>query len=75
MPFGLENARATYQLLVNRMFSNLLGETMEVYIDDMLVKSICAANHIRHLCQAFDVLNSYQMKLNLEECTFGVSSR
>jgi len=39
MPFGLKNAGATYQRLVNRMFKDLLGKTMEVYIDDMLVKS------------------------------------
>ena len=40
MPFGLKNAGATYQRLVNKMFSDYLGKTMEVYIDDMLVKSL-----------------------------------
>ncbi|KAK0585626.1 hypothetical protein LWI29_031559 [Acer saccharum] len=39
MPFGLKNAGATYQRLVNKMFAKMLGSTMEVYIDDMLVKS------------------------------------
>ena len=42
MPFGLKNAGATYQRLVNKMFEEFLGKTMEVYIDDMLVKSIMA---------------------------------
>ena len=38
MPFGLKNARATYQRLVNRMFSHQIGRNVEVYVDDMLVK-------------------------------------
>ena len=42
MPFGLKNAGVTYQRLVNKMFSNYLGKTMEVYIDDMFVKSLSA---------------------------------
>jgi len=74
MPFGLKNAGATYQRLVNRMFENQLGRTMEVYIDDMLVKSTQAADHIAHLRQCFEVLNKYNMKLNPAKCTFGVTS-
>jgi len=49
MPFGLKNAGATYQRLVNRMFKDLLGKTMEVYIDDMLVKSAFSTLHLDHL--------------------------
>ncbi|XP_013733114.1 uncharacterized protein LOC106436704 [Brassica napus] len=49
MPFGLKNAGATYQRLVNKMFADKLGVTMEVYIDDILVKSLHAADHLRHL--------------------------
>lgn len=56
------------------MFSKFLGEIMEVYIDNMLVKSFCAVDHVQYFRQAFDILNSYQMKLNLENCTFRVSS-
>ena len=48
---------------------------MEVYIDDMLVKSIKAELHITHLTEAFQVLRSYNMKLNLAKCAFGVSIR
>jgi hypothetical protein len=40
MPFGLKNARVTYQRLVNKMFQDLIGRNVEVYVDDMLVKSI-----------------------------------
>ena len=53
MPFGLKNAGATYQRLVNRMFHKQIGTFMEVYIDDMLVKSIKVELHITHLAEAF----------------------
>ncbi|KAG7542873.1 Retrotransposon gag domain [Arabidopsis thaliana x Arabidopsis arenosa] len=72
MPFGLKNAGATYQRLVNKMFHNHLGKTMEVYIDDMLVKSLKKEDHVKHLEECFDILNKYQMKLNPAKCTFGV---
>ena len=74
MPFGLKNAGATYQRLVNRMFQNQIGTTMEVYIDDMLVKSTTAELHIAHLSKAFQILRTYNMKLNPAKCAFGVSA-
>ena len=74
MPFGLNNAGSTYQLLVNMMFADQIGRTMEVYIDDMLDKSLEAENYISHLQQAFSTLRKYNMKLNLAKCSFGVSS-
>ena len=74
MPFGLKNARATYQRLVNRMFQKQIGTTMEVYIDDMLVKSTTAELHIAHLSEAFQILRNYNMKLNPAKCAFGVSA-
>ena len=74
MPFGLKNAGATYQRLVNRMFQKQIGTTMEVYIDDMLVKSTKAELHIAHLSEAFQILRNYNMKLNPAKCAFGVSA-
>ena len=74
MPFGLKNAGATYQRLVNKMFQKQIGTSMEVYIDDMLVKSVKAELHITHLAEAFQVLKSCNMKLNLAKCAFGVSA-
>ena len=74
MPFGLKNAGATYQRLVNRMFQKQIGTFVEVYIDVMLVKSIKAELHITHLAKAFQVLKSYNMKLNPAKCAFGVSA-
>ena len=53
MPFGLKNAGATNQRLVNKMFQKQIGASMEVYIDDMLVKSVKAELHITHLAEAF----------------------
>ena len=73
MPFGLKNAGATYQRLVTKMFRPLLGKTMEVYIDDMLIKSKERPDHANHLQQVFDLLRTYGMKLNPAKCAFGVS--
>ncbi|CAL8152777.1 unnamed protein product [Prunus armeniaca] len=64
MPFGLKNAGATYQRLVNKIFKEQIGKTMEVYVDDMLVKAPERADHIENLAEAFSVLRKYNMKLN-----------
>ncbi|CAA0810440.1 Unknown protein, partial [Striga hermonthica] len=74
MPFGLKNTGATYQRLVNKMFATLIGHTMEVYVDDMLVKSVHTLYHITHLRDMFAILRSYSMVLNPKKCTFGVES-
>ena len=74
MPFGLKNAEATYLRLVNTMFKDLTGKAMEVYVDDMLVKSITTGDHVKHLRQMFNVLQKYQMKLNPLKYAFEVRS-
>ncbi|XP_070009677.1 uncharacterized protein [Nicotiana sylvestris] len=74
MPFGIKNAGATYQTLVTKMFQKHLGKTMEVYIDDMLVKSQHSGDHISHLSDTFQILRRFNMKLNPKKCEFGVSS-
>ena len=73
MPFRLKNAGATYQRLVNRMFQKQIGASMEVYIDDMPVKSVKAELHVDHLVESFQVLKDYKMKLNPTKCALGVS--
>ena len=75
MPFGLKNTGATYQRLVNQMFSKKIGRNMKVYLDDMLVKSREAKTHLANLQEAFDTLRRYKMKLNLAKCLFRVSPR
>ena len=74
MPFGLKNVGVTYQRLVTKMFRPLLGSTMDVYIDDMLVKSKQCPDHSAHLQQTFDILRKYGMKLNPSKCAFGVKA-
>ena len=74
MPFGLKNAEATYQRLVNKMFQKQIRVSMEVYVDDMLVKSVKAKLHITHLAEAFQIPRNYNMKLNAAKCAFGVSA-
>uniref|UniRef100_A0A2N9HN36 RNase H type-1 domain-containing protein n=1 Tax=Fagus sylvatica TaxID=28930 RepID=A0A2N9HN36_FAGSY len=67
MPFGLKNAEATYQRLMNKMFHNQIGQNVEVYIDDMLVKTKDEENHLDDLEETFRTLRQYHMKLNPNE--------
>ncbi|KAA3471108.1 Transposon Ty3-G Gag-Pol polyprotein [Gossypium australe] len=72
MPFGLKNAGATYQRLVNKIFKEQIGHSLEVYINDMLVKSESMEKHVRNLIDAFAMLRAHNMKLNPEKFAFGV---
>ncbi|KAL0456617.1 UNVERIFIED_CONTAM: hypothetical protein Slati_1000900 [Sesamum latifolium] len=72
MPFGLKNAGATYQMLVDKIFHPQIGRNVEVYIDDMLVKSKKAADHVKDLEETFSVLRKYKLKLNPAKCAFKV---
>ena len=74
MLFGLKNEGATYQRLVNTMFKDLISKTMEVYVDNMLVNSKVAKDHMTHLGEMFSMLRRYRMKLNLLKCAFRVRS-
>ena len=74
MPFELKNAGATYQRLVNQMFEKQIARNVEVYVDDMLVKSKEEEDHLDDLKEKFDTLRQYSMKLNPSRCAFGVSS-
>ncbi|KAL0416736.1 UNVERIFIED_CONTAM: hypothetical protein Slati_3505500 [Sesamum latifolium] len=72
MPFGLKNAGATYQRLVDKIFHPQIGRNVEVYVDDMLVKSKKAEEHVKDLEETFSVLRKYKLKLNPAKCAFGV---
>ena len=56
------------------MFRDLIGKSMEVYIDDLLVKIKEESDYIAHLAEAFNILRKFWMKLNPAKCAFGVSS-
>ena len=72
MPFGLKNASATYQRLMYKMFANQIETNVQVYVDDMLVKSRREDNHLEDLKETFDIFCSYNMKFNPSKCAFGV---
>ncbi|KAL0451402.1 UNVERIFIED_CONTAM: hypothetical protein Slati_1118300 [Sesamum latifolium] len=70
MPFGLKNA--TYQRLVDKIFRPQIGRNVEVYVDDMLVQSKKAKEHVKDLEETFSVLRKYKLELNPAKCAFGV---
>ena len=74
MPFGLKNARVTYQRLVNHMFRHQIRRNVEVYMDDMLVKNQDEGKHLDDLQETFNTLRQYNIKLNPSKCAFGVAS-
>jgi len=74
MPFDLKNVGATYQKLVNHMFSPQIERNVEVYVDDMLMKSWDEDKHLDGFQETFDTLRRYNMKLNPSKCAFRVSS-
>jgi hypothetical protein len=74
MSFGLKNAGATYQRMVTKMFKDQIGKTMEIYIDDMVVKSRLSQDHLKDLTETFRVLRLHKLRLNASKCVFGVGS-
>ena len=74
MPFGLKNAGTTYQRMMTKMFREKIGCTVEVYINDMVVKSKQEPQHTEDLPGVFEVLRQHKLRLNAEKCTFGVGA-
>lgn len=70
MPFGLKNAEATYQKLVNIIFEDLIGNKVESYIDDMVVKKTLITNHLDDVHDIFDHINplKYSFGLTMRRC-------
>ncbi|XP_061362992.1 uncharacterized protein LOC133306646, partial [Gastrolobium bilobum] len=75
MPFGLKNSGATYQRMMNKVFEDQLGRNVEVYIDDMIVKSFDMMDHVKDLEQTFQKLRKYRIRLNPVKCAFGVAAK
>ncbi|XP_050222440.1 uncharacterized protein LOC126672528 [Mercurialis annua] len=74
MPFGLKNAGATYQRLLNYVFDDQLGRNVEVYVNDIVVKSRSIEGHAKDLAETFAKLRKYNIKLNPDKCVFTVRS-
>ena len=74
MPFGLKNAGSTYQRMMTRMFESQLDKSIEVYIDDMVVKSKVVSEHVGDLGNIFEILKRHKLHLNASKCSFGVGS-
>ena len=74
MPFGLKNAKATYQRVKTAIFHDLIHKILEDYVDDILVKSHDFMDHLADLEKVFDRLSKYHLMLNPKKCVFGVTS-
>jgi hypothetical protein len=74
MTFGLKNVGATYQRAMNLIFHDLLDIIVEVYIDDIIVKSASLNSHLADCRLAFEKMRRYGLKMNPLKCAFGVSA-
>ena len=74
MTFDLKNAGSTYQRMMTKMFETQMGKNIEVYIDDMVVKSKVESKHIGDLTNIFQILRGHKLYLNASKCSFGVDS-
>ena len=72
MPFGLKNAGATYQRMMAKMFKSQLEKNIEIYIDNMVVKSKVESEHVNDLGNIFAILRKRKLRLNASKCSFGV---
>ncbi|CAJ2642757.1 uncharacterized protein LOC123899916 [Trifolium pratense] len=74
MPFGLKNAGATYQRLMDRIFARQIGKNLEVYIDDMVIKTVEGGSHQDDLKDILASVRKFNMRLNPAKCSFGVQA-
>jgi len=72
IPFGLKNAGATYQRLMDKVLAPMLGRNVQAYVDDMVVTSLEKDKHGADLEELFITIARYKLKLNPEKCVFGV---
>ena len=74
MPFGIKNAGATYQRLMDKVLAPMIGRNVQVYVDDMVVTSQQREQHVAELEDLFSLIAKYKLKLNPEKCVFGVEA-
>jgi len=74
MTFGLKNAGATYQRAMNFIFHEFIGKLVEIYIDDVVVKSGDFTRHLADLRKVLECTRKHGLKMNPNKCAFGVSA-
>lgn len=74
LSFGLNNAGSTYQRAMTTLFHDMMHREIEVYVDDMIAKSLDAESHIVNLRKFFERLRKYRLRLNPAKCVFGATS-
>jgi hypothetical protein len=74
MTFGLKNAGTTYQRAMNYIFHNLIGKLVEIYIDDVVVKSASVEGHLEDLQQVLERTRRFGLRMNPKKCAFGISA-
>ena len=74
MPFGLKNAGATYQRMATTLMHDMIHKEIEVYVDDMMVKSPTREGHFKALDRFLERAEKYNLRLNPKKCIFGVAS-
>jgi hypothetical protein len=72
MTFGLKNAGATYQRAMNYIFHDLIGELVEIYIDDVVIKSASVEEHLGDLQQVLERIRRFSLRMNPEKCAFSI---
>ena len=74
MLFGLKNAGATYQRMATALLHDMMHNEVEVYVDNMIVKSKDRESHTMNLRKFFERIRKYRLRLNPQKCTFGVTA-
>jgi len=75
MPFGHKNAGVTYQRMATALLHDIMHNEVEVYVDDMIMKSKEREGHIINLRKFFKMIKEYRLRLNPQNCAFGVTAR
>ncbi|CAL1388457.1 unnamed protein product [Linum trigynum] len=74
MPFGLKNAVATYQRMIDSVISQQIGRNIEAYVDDLIVKTKMGNSHLEDLRETFEALRKHSLRLNPLKCVFGAEA-
>ena len=74
MSFRLKNARATYQRATTTILHDMIHKEVEVYVDDMIVKSKEREGHYTTMKKFFQRIREYRLRLNPQKCTFGITA-